>query len=106
MYMQYAPEPRPIRQGRGIGCDGCSASVSSDFNIGYFRCGGSCNYDLCRNCGLERGGVDPDAEELKSMADAKKKAVETLKDSAQKIADLKQSIEAEQDAKKRAIQVL
>ena len=47
MEMQYAPEPRCIRSGRGLGCDGCGASIS-DFDAGYFRCGGTCNYDICR----------------------------------------------------------
>ena len=61
MTMQFAPEPRCIRYGRGINCDGCRATVS-DFDAGYFRCGGSCDYDLCRNCGLSQGGTDPDLE--------------------------------------------
>lgn len=59
MEMQYAPEPRCIRGGRGLGCDGCGASIS-DYDAGYFRCGGTCNYDICRQCGLNAGGIDPD----------------------------------------------
>ena len=63
MAIQFAPEPYQVRRGRSIYCDLCRRRIASNFDEGYFRCGCKhCNYDVCRTCGIERGGIDTDLE--------------------------------------------
>ena len=65
MHMRYAPEPLRIRGGRSLYCDHCRKNMQPELSDGYFRCLTNCNFDVCRDCGLARGGVDADAEALK-----------------------------------------
>lgn len=67
MHMRYAFEPRRIRSGRGLYCDLCRKHMEPEIPNGYFRCLTSCNYDVCRDCGLARGGLDADLELLKQV---------------------------------------
>ena len=85
MYMLKAPEPSCIR-GRNLYCDLCRARIPLD--SGYFRCGTTCNYDVCNSCGMARGGVDPDVELLKSSKKDKKKRAALAKKAQDKLHEL------------------
>ena len=61
MAMHFAPDPSCIR-GSGLSCDVCRKYIPNNWEEGYFICGASCDYDICRDCGMKAGGVDPDEE--------------------------------------------
>ena len=100
--MHFAPDPPCIR-GRSLYCDRCRKYIPDNWDEGYFICGGECNYDVCRECGMKAGGVDPDIELLKRKGSKVPRLLsqKSISQAAQKIAEFEKTLNSVLDEDKR-----
>lgn len=103
MEMRYHYEPRRIRGGRSLYCDICRKNMGGEIaeGKGYFRCLTTCNYDVCRDCGLARGGVDADLAMMAESEEVQKENAERLKKAEAELAENEKKLLEVEDPQER-----